>query len=179
MMKKIISLVLLTILALSFVACSQSGVAIPEGMQIVSNGDVAYNFFVPGGWIPFEKEGFFGAYYSTSDRSSITASSLYPNGEMQSINDYWASLDASYKETFKNYTLIEAPENDQSNILLGDRKAYKYVFTADIDGVSYKLMQVVTVHDNMFYNITYTSTAELYESHLADVERSVAEFVFK
>lgn len=178
-MKKIISIFLLLALGISFVACSGSGVEVPDGMQLASNGDVAYNLFVPGGWILTEENGIFGAYYSTSDKSSITVSSLYPDGDIVSIADYWSALEASYGETFKNFSVAEAPEDGVSNVILGEKAAFRYVFGADIDGVSYKFMQILSVHNNMFYTLTYTSTAENYDLHTADVEKTVTEFEFK
>ncbi len=178
-MKKIIFVSILLVLVLAFASCSGSEIEIPDGMQVVSSGDVAYNFFVPGGWVPTENNGIFGAYYSNTDKSNMTVSTLYPGGELMSINDYWTTLEASYNETFKNFTLIEAPENNESNIIFGERGAFKYVFSADIDGESYKIMQILTVDGSLFYTFTYTAKADLYESHLADVEKTVTEFEFK
>ncbi|MBQ8208758.1 MAG: hypothetical protein IJZ89_08505 [Clostridia bacterium] len=178
-MKKFISVLILLALGTALIACSSSGIQVPDGMQIASSGDVAYNLFVPGGWILTESNGICGAYYSTSDESSITVSSLYPDGEMLSISDYWSTLEASYTETFKNFSIVEAPEADASNVILGDKASFKYVFTADIDGESYKFMQILSVHNNMFYTMTYTSTAENYDSHLEDVEKTITEFKFK
>lgn len=178
-MKKIICALILISLVLCVASCSANNVEIPDGMQIVSPADVSYNFFVPGGWIPTENNGIFGAYYSNTDKSNMTVSSLYPNGELMSISDYWTTLEESYKETFKNFTLIEAPENNESNIIFGERGAFKYVFSADIDGESYKMMQILTVEGSLFYTFTYTAKADLYESHLADVEKTITEFKFK
>jgi hypothetical protein len=178
-MKKIICALILISLVICVSSCSGSGVEIPDGMQLVSTGDVAYNFFVPGGWVPTENNGIFGAYYSNSDKSNMTVSSLYPTDELMSIGDYWKALEASYSETFKNFEIIEAPENNETNIIFGERGAFKYVFSADIDGESYKMMQILTVDGSLFYTFTYTAKADLYESHLADVEKAVTEFEFK
>lgn len=178
-MKKFNAVLILLALMLSLIACSNSGVEVPEGMQLVSSDDVAYHLFVPGGWIPSESNGICGAYYSSSDKSSITMSSFYPEGDMFSINDYWQTCEASYTETYKNFVLEEKPKDNASNAMLGEKAAFKYVFTADIDGKSYKFIQIVTVHDNMFYTLTYTSSAENYASHLEDVEKTISEFKFK
>ncbi len=178
-MKKIICAFILITVVLCASSCSANNVEIPDGMQIVSTGDVAYNFFVPGGWIPTKNNGIFGAYYSNTDRSNMTVSSLYPSGSIMSISDYWTTLEESYKDTFKNFNLIEAPENNKSNIIFGERASFKYAFSADIDGESYKIMQILTVDGSLFYTFTYTAKAELYESHLADVEKTITEFKFK
>ncbi len=178
-MKRSIALILGTLLALLLVSCGSSGVEIPDGMLLASNGDVAYNLFVPGGWIVTESGGICGAYYSSSDKSSITMSSYYPENGMTSIDDYWQKCKASYEETYKNFVLEEQPSENTANAIIGEKSAFKYVFTADIDGESYKFLQIVAVHDNMFFTLTYTSTAENYASHMADVEKTIAEFEFK
>lgn len=178
-MKKSISVLILISLALSLVACSGSGTDIPSGMQLASNGDVAFEFFVPGGWITTEQNGIFGAYYSSSDKSSVSVSSLYPDNGLLSISDYWTTLEESYSETFKNFVLVEEPDNGEPNIVLGGKAAFKYVFTADVDGVSYKFMQILTLHDSLFYTLLYTATAENYDLHLEDINKTVADFRFK
>ncbi len=178
-MKKIIFALILISLVISVASCSGNNVDIPEGMQIVSPDDVSYNFFVPGGWIPTENNGIFGAYYSNTDKSNMTISTLYPTDQIMSINDYWTTLEESYKQTFKNFSLIESPENNKSNMIFGERASFKYVFSADIDGESYKIMQILTVDGSLFYTFTYTSKADIYESHLSDVEKTLAEFTFK
>ena len=178
-MKKILCAIILISLVLLTASCSGSNVSIPDGMQLVSSGDVSYNFFVPGGWIPTENNGIFGAYYSNTDRSNMTVSTLYPSGEIMSISDYWTTLEASYRETFKNFSILEAPQNNESNIIFGERTAFKYVFSADMDGESYKIMQILTAEGSLFYTFTYTAMADLYESHLADVEKTITEFEFK
>ena len=178
-MKKIFCLLILISIVFCICSCSDRTVQILEGMQIVSTGDVSYNFFVPGGWVPTERDGIFGAEYSNTDKSNMTVSTLYPDGELMSITDYWTTLEKSYNETFKNFTIIEAPENNGSNIIFGERGAFKYVFSADIDGESYKMMQILTLEGSLFYTFTYTAKADLYEIHLADVEKTISEFKFK
>ena len=178
-MKKISVILLLLAILASLFACSGKEIDVPDGMQLASGDEVAYRLFVPGGWIITESNGICGAYYSTNDKSSITMSSFYPEGDMLSINDYWQSCENSYSETYKNFVLEEKPIDNASNAMLGEKPAFKYVFTADIDGSSYKFMQLVTVHDNMFYTLTYTSSADNYSSHLEDIEKTASEIIFK
>ena len=94
---------------------------------------------------------------------------------MASIDDYWQACKSSYGETYKNVNIVE----EDAQIVFGGKAAFKYVFSAEIDTVSYKFMQIITVHNNMFYVFTYTSTAESYDSHLEDVEKTISEFVFR
>ena len=167
-------MVLLTICILALSSCSDD-VKIPDGMQLASDDSVSYNLFVPGGWILTESNGIYGAYYSSSDRSSMTMSSIHPDEGMASVEEYWNTCKTSYDRTYKNF---EASE-EQTETLMGEKTAYKYVFSAEIDGESYKFMQLITVHGGKFYTFVYTSTAENYEAHLADVEKTLSEIIFK
>ena len=50
-MKKIVSLILVILmLSLAFVSCSEEPAVAPEGMKLVSGDDCAYNLFVPENW---------------------------------------------------------------------------------------------------------------------------------
>ncbi|MBE6538042.1 MAG: hypothetical protein E7671_01075 [Ruminococcaceae bacterium] len=173
-MKKLTVLFLILALALSLASCSGDA-EIPKGMQIASDEGVAYTLFVPSSWILTESSGIYGAYYSSSDRSSVNVSSFYPESDMASIDDYWSTCKASYAETYKNFSVISEAEQT----LWGEKAALKYVFSADIDTVSYKFMQIIAVHNNMFYTFTYTSTPENYDSHYEDVDKMITEFIFK
>ncbi|MEE0968516.1 MAG: hypothetical protein U0M06_04000 [Clostridia bacterium] len=174
-MKKLISVFILLCLALTFASCTGTAVDVPKGMQLASGEDVSYNLFVPGGWITTSENGICGAYYSSGDKSNITMSSFYPEGDMESIADYWEKCKASYAETYKNFRL----EEEEANVIIGERSAFKYTFSADIDSKSYKFMQIITVYDNLFYTLTYTAEADKYDAHLSDIEKVISEFEFK
>lgn len=170
-MKKIISILLLLLLSLSLFACGGDK-EVPDGMQKASGDDVAYSLFVPGGWILLDTDGMNGAYYSSSDKSSITVSSYY--GDFYSIDEYWQASKESYERTYKSF----AVETEEEAIVFGGKNAFKYVFCAEIDGTEYKFLQIVAIHSNNVYVLTYTSEAETYESHMTDVEQTISEFVF-
>lgn len=173
-MKKIVAIILCLAFCVCFVACANKS-DVPDGMQIASGDEVAYKLFVPGGWNITGENGIYGAYYSSTDRSSVIMNSFYPEDDMASIDDYWQACKSSYGETYKNVSIVE----EDAQIVFGGKAAFKYVFSAEIDTVSYKFMQIITVHNNMFYVFTYTSTAESYDSHLEDVEKTISEFVFR
>lgn len=171
-MKKIISTILLLMLTLALFSCGNDS-GVPDGMQKASEDDVAYSLFIPGGWVLLDGEnGLNGAYYSASDKSSITVSSYY--GDVYSIDEYWQKSKASYEETYKNFTV----ETEEEQVVFGGKNAFKYVFSAEIDSTEYKFMQIVAIHQNNVYVLTYTSSAENYESHMTDVEKTVTEFLF-
>ncbi len=169
-MKKFFSVLLLSVLALSLFACGKDK-SIPDGMVKASGDDVAYTLYVPGGWNTVAESGIYGAYLST-DKSSMTVSSYY--GDVQSIDDYWQKAKASYDGTYKNFTI----ETEEEPTVIGGKKGFKYVFSAEIDGAEYKFMQICAVNSNTLYVFTYTATAESYDTHMSDVEKTVSEFLF-
>ena len=173
-MKKIISLALLLTFILSFASCGKDA-TVPDGMQRVSGDDVPYDLFVPGGWNPTSSNGICGAYYSQSDKSSITVSSYSPTGTMASIDDYWQFCLANYEGTYKDFEV----EEESTPIVFGGKSAFKYVFRATVGGAEYRFMQIISVHANRYYLLTYTSDAEHYDLHTADVDKTVSEFIFK
>ncbi|MBE6636191.1 MAG: DUF1795 domain-containing protein [Ruminococcaceae bacterium] len=82
-----------------------------------------------------------------------------------SIDEYWAYYEKNFAKTFSDMTYTEKGEN----MLLSGLKAKKYVYTATVTGDSYQFMQVVTIKNGYVYIFTYTSTKDLFESHLDDV----------
>lgn len=171
---------LITILAIMLLLCgcsgssSESETEAPEGMKAFYNEHVEYTAFVPISWNIDMSTGTMSAYYSQSDHSnvSITAEILQ---SVISLDDYWAQYEESFKSTFKKMKYEgEVPVKDT----LSGVEANKYVFTAELAGETYKYMQVVCIKDSTAYIITYTSTPDLYESHLDDVYKILDTFAF-
>ena len=74
----------------------------------------------------------------------------------------------------KGYSLVE-----KADTKVASKDAVSLTFTSSYDGISFKIKQVTFVHNGMVYSITYTSTAERFDSHLADVDKMIAEFTFR
>ena len=68
---------------------------------------------------------------------------------------------------------------DTADCTLGGSPAKQYIYTASMSGTEYKFMQVVTIRSNEVYILTYTATAEKYDSHIEDVISMVDYFKFK
>ena len=58
-------------------------------------------------------------------------------------------------------------------------EALKYRYTATGGGVKYQWMQVLCLRGATMYIITYTSTAESYESNLEDVNEILSHLYFR
>lgn len=170
-MKKIISILLVLCMALTFTACAAKE-NVPEGMKDVAPDDEKYNFYVPEAWRTNSGD-IVGAYYSMTDRSNVSIMAY--GGEYESSEEYWNSFKKSAESVFSKFSVIS--ENEAK--VLDGRNAVRYCYAMTLDGENYKCMQTVVSFSNIFYVITYTSTEEYYDNHLEDVEKILSSFDFK
>ena len=171
-MKKIISVLLVALMCLGLASCTIDSEA-PDGMQRASNDKVAYVLWVPQTWSLGAASEYASAYYSVDDPSNVSVFFFAPDGEM-SVEEYWTSFEAEYKETFPSLALVE-----NSNTLLGGRAAGKYVFTATVSGDEFKFTQYIAEYGGMIYTLTYTAPADKYDLHTQEVEEIANNFKFR
>lgn len=180
----ILSVLLVAALACMAVACNNNDPT-PDGMQNVTTADSAafYNLYVPLNWSSQASGGISGARVSDTDRSNVTVTMYFPD-ETQTPEGYWESQCLpSYNQVFTNVT-VDA-ENCK-DVTLGGKNAKQYVFTYQLDGADYKVMQVIAVHNDIVYTLTFTAVAtaagataaQSYDNHLATVESIVSCFTF-
>ena len=179
-MKKIIAVLLLLILTVGLVACSEDGV--PQGMKDVATANAKFHLYVPESWVSQSEGGICGATSPGGERSNVIVTNYladqscldaagYPSAAI-----YWANKCLpEYQATFADLVIV----TDGEDTTLGGRNAKKYVYTATLGGNSYKFMQVITADSSYVYTLTYTSLPEHYDTYVADVENICAEFLFK
>ncbi|MBR3894304.1 MAG: hypothetical protein IKJ35_04055 [Clostridia bacterium] len=146
----------------------------PEGMKLASNDDVAYRFYVPTTWAINANEGVFAAYLE-SDRSSVSVVPYMPEVESISVAQYFELCEKIMKETAGEYELLAEPET----LDLGGRQATVYVYRYTVGGREYRYKQVIAAYKSMIYSLTYTSTPENFDAHLADVDAMIDAFEFR
>lgn len=184
-MKKVATiLAMLLLFAVCFTACGEEEDDAPDGMKRVSNPDiVGYSLYVPTAWISELNSGVVSAYHSQADASSVVMNQWNTEG-ITTPEEWWAQYVPVFEKTFTEFV----QESDEE-CYLGGVKAHKYVYTAkmpagdkdaqDENGmVQFRFMQVVTVRQSMVYVFTYTSTADVYESNLTDVQQMLDNFKF-
>ena len=148
-------------------------VEVPAGMKLISTDEVAYRFFVPEAWQINKRTEMSAAYYSESDRSNVSVQ-LYICGtgdEVQSVESYIERCKKSYSDIFASCNLVSEEDIKMSNL-----DAKKCVFEVMSGGVEYKMLQAIVKKGDAIYCMTYTATAENYESHLDDVEKMIEVF---
>ena len=151
----------------------------PEGMQLASNKDIEYRFYVPTSWICNSESNISEAYYSESERSNVTVTSYTLESSKTSAKEYFEDyLEPSYKKEFgKDYSRTSEPEART----VGEREALCYTYTVTKYGAEIKIMQTVIRHsgDNTYYTITYTARAEKFDTHIKDVYKMLDSFTFR
>jgi hypothetical protein len=186
---KFLSLILICALtALTFASCSPSvteaGIAIPSGMQAIAGEAGDYDLIVPSEWLVETTVGMTSAYAEDAARSSVTVTANELTAELTSIEAYWDMFAEEFAATFADFAMVDA---EPSDVVVGSAyedttrhtDALKYRYTATVGGVKYQWMQVLCLRGATMYIITYTSTAESYESNHEDVNDILSHLYFR
>lgn len=148
----------------------------PSGMQLASTDKRPYRFFVPKSWVIDTKSGVSAAFYSNEDKSNVSLQAHMSTGEMANLDTFFDNSQIKYKNLYgDNYTLLTKIDN----VKMGEYNAIQFIFTVKSADIEYKLMQTVCAKGEMYYILTYTSTPELFDSHLGDVEAMISAFALR
>ena len=171
-MKRIVAILLLLVLTVGALsACSKDQTA-PDGMKNVATENDKFYFYVPTTWV--EKE--HGATSPNADGSNVLVTTQLL-GKAHTPDSFWQEeCVPTFSAIFDEFELIE---DSCGTTFLGGVDAGKYVYRVTLAGASYWYMDVLAVYGNFVYRLTYTATAENFETHLADVELMCSEFVFR
>lgn len=173
-MKKIIVALMCALMLVSLVGCSNAGA--PEGMQNAASENEAFYLFVPKAWTPNTSSGIASAYYTANvDKSNVSVTCTLPGEGFLSVDQYVSYTTESLSKMLGDFAVV----SDPAEATLGGAAALSFDYTATVNGVSYKYRQIVCAYKDIFYVFTYTSTAELFDSHLEDVNTILSHFTFK
>ncbi len=195
-MKKVVCVMLLLAICLLTVSCGGSEVEVPAGMKIASGDSELYYLFVPNAWSIRESSppvAFISAtdmsnvtvvaYVLETEVESTTAGTAAEGDEAEVVNPRAPYIDAFWKEfcddantTLRAFQQVGEPIDTQQ---LGGQYAKQYVYTHKTGDVDYKHRMAVTYYGEMIIYLLYSSTAENYDSHAADVDNIIKEFLFK
>jgi len=190
-MKKIISIVLIAVMALGIFTSCGSNKEIPNGMKYACNTDIVdYSFFVPESWIVDATEGYSMAHVSKEDRSSVSVLQFNFTSDIRTIDDWWDKKDTngeasemSYKSklsnTLKEVNIIE--EGKETSVDGVAAKSYLFTGKELSSGIEYKFFVTAVAKNGSVYIITFTSTDtnNLYEKNISTVkDKILANFRF-
>ena len=130
-------------------------------MQLASNDDVAYRFFVPESWVLDTKVPTSSAYVSEEDRSNVGVTVYMPEVDhIESVDDYFATCLEQIKTGMTVMGVVEDEE-----ITLDGRPGKIYRYTAQIEGVTFRFAQAITSYRGMVYTVTYTALLSQFDAH--------------
>jgi len=164
---KILAVTFLILAASLFTACGKNvdGIEIPNGMILSCDPKVTdYYLFVPQNWTVDLTTSASGAYYSNTDPSGVSMMVWELENTDTTLDDWWTINETDLQMVFQNYTL-----ESKENTTVDGNYAQKYVYTANLGENQYKIMQLGILKNSKVYLFTYTSLANLYDSHLEDV----------
>ena len=146
----------------------------PEGMKLISTDARPYRFYVPSSWIVNNRTENTAAYASESDSSNVSVQMYMTSDENQTVEQYWTSLEESYQKLFASYELISATDIKMSGL-----DARRYDIKVTTGGAEYRMTQAIVKKGVVFYCVTYTATPEIYDKHLADVQKMIDNFYIR
>lgn len=148
----------------------------PDGMTIASSDKLEYRFYVPTTWVCFPESNISEAYYPESDKTNVTVTSYSPDSQM-SLKEYYELCEKNYADNLNEYALLDTTADSK----VAGLDAYDFSFSASYGGRAYRTRQLVLYSpvSGLFYNITYTATAENYKLHLDDFEAMLDAFDFR
>lgn len=171
-LKKLIALILSVLCVLSLVSCSKDD-GVPEGMKKISDDSVAYDFYVYTEWL-VDDNVTDCAYFSETDRSNVSMTSYFPSENHVTVQDFYNSTIETYKRDFNDFTLLE-----EGKAKMGMFDAYEIVYTFRFGEQIFKVYQTMTLRGSIMYIFTYTSSPDIYESHLGAVKNMLGELKFR
>ena len=178
-MKKILSFFVLSIMCLSlFAGCAGGSAPAPDGMKVLESSDTLdYHIYIPAAWVQDLSTGAVSAYVSASDLSNISMTQFNLD-ELKKLDEYVTDYIADLEGNLKDFKLVEGyPE--KGNTVLGGVEARKLEYTAVLADNEYKFTQIICAKGGTIYYFTYTAMAEVYDSHLEEVQQILDNFAFK
>ena len=152
----------------------------PVGMKIASSDIVEYRLYVPSNWVCDADSGVSEAYYPESEKTNVTLTSYSPDTEEKGmpLADYVNKCVEEYRGTLAGFPEVITITND---LVVDEKEAMGLEFSAEYDGVSYKLRQVMfyAPEFDIYYTFTYTAIADRYDEHMADFDAMLAAFCFR
>lgn len=184
-MKKIMTALLAAAMIFSafvLASCSENTDSTPKGMKLASGEAASYLFYVPETWQCDVASGATSAYYSNSDTSSVNVMTFSLGYSDASVSDWWSSFEADFKKVYEDFEVISREETTLDGEA-AEKVVFKGSLTHDEEKVEFKFMQISAIKRKMLsspevYVITYTSSPEIYDNHLSEVDKMIENFKF-
>ncbi len=185
MKRSLITLIcLLTSLVLILSGCSNDGT--PDGYKNVATENESFYFYVPTAWVSNAPGGTASAYYSSDDYSNVSFTCMVIEpGVMDTLETYKSVSLEEFSAVLPEFNeIVSEPELDENGTeiappMIDGRETLVFEYECTLGEDNYKYMQAVTMKDDFFYIFTYTSLADNYDKHTAEIEEIISYIKFK
>lgn len=143
----------------------------PSGMQNAALKNTDYSICIPLDWKLTHSDGYVEAH-TESDGTSISVYS-WDLSDSMTLDEWWNTYLSEITPIAKELTVISS-----ESILLDGEAALHKVFTAKIAGESFKFSQYAVIYDYVLRVVTFTSSADDFDSHSSDFSEIIASFKF-
>ncbi len=173
-MKRFLAITLLLLTLCAMVACNDDPQEY-QGYKMIANTDVVeYYFYVPESWDIDRQDGMTAAHVSSSDLTNLSVSTYELPTDITTLEAYCDKYETDLLTLgTPNYT------KQRENRLLGEKPAAQYEYTMTIGAATYYYRQIVCLHSNRIYLVTYTAfSQEKYNEHMETVDKILGVFAF-
>ena len=91
------------------------------------------------------------------------------------IDEYWKNECMPLFE--KTFTAIEVTGTE--DLIINEATAKRYNYTATLAGMEFQYSQVLIIHRNNLYTLTYTSTPKKFDKYIKVLDTAIDTFMFK
>ena len=166
LMRILCAAIALIMAAAVMTSCKKDENAPPDGMKEAFTETSSFRFYVPERWTVEFSEGIPGAYYSTSDPSSVSVAAWELVHTDDTVDTWWEQNVSDLSMVMKDFELVKT-----ENLTVDGVYAKAYIYTASLGEMNYKFEQVACVKNTVVYLFTYTSLADNFDKHAEDVAK--------
>ena len=173
-MKRFTALAVMLVMLCTVLVSCKKDTTVPDGMKLASGDAASYYLYIPEDWVVDLATAATTAHVSQTDRSNISVSAWSLENADDTVDVWYDTAVEELKVSHTDFEEVSVTENTLSGVYAKD-----YVFTAKLGGEARQYRQVAAVRSGVVYVLTYSTTPELFEEYLDEVDSIIAEFIIK
>ena len=173
-MKKAALIIAVIMLCMSLASCNKN-TDVPSGMKLASTNEAAsYSLFVPEDWVVDIDTGATSAHVSDSDKSNVSVMAWSLPTTDSTVDDWYEIAKEELAVSFTDFTEVSVEETTMGGVYAKD-----FTYTAKLGSEARQYRQVGAVKDGVVYVLTYSTTPDLFDKYLEEVDSIINEFIIK
>ena len=174
-MKRLTALTVVLLMLCTLLTSCKKDTTVPDGMKLASTNEAAtYCLYVPKDWVVDITTAATSAHVSESDKSNVSVMAWSLPNTDDTVDDWYEIASEELSVSFTDFEEISATETTMGGVYAKD-----ITYTAKLGGEARKYRQVGAVKSGVVYVLTYSTTPDLFDKYLDDVDDIIAEFIIK